>query len=118
MAAKAAKVASKKKVTKLTKAGLINAIAESLGGDTTRKQVKAVLESLGEIGTKELQRTGEFTVPGFAKFQVRERKARPAREGLNPRTQERVTIPAKPASKVIKARPIKGLKDGVLGTTK
>lgn len=115
MAAKAA--AKKKKVSKLTKAALINAIADSVE-DTTRKQVKAILESLGEIGTKELKKNGEFTVPGFAKFQVRERKARPAREGINPRTGEKVQIPAKPTSKVIKARPIKALKDGVLGAAK
>lgn len=113
MAAKAA--AKKKKVGKLTKAALINAIADSIGEDTTRKQVKAILESLGEIGTKELKKNGEFTVPGFAKFQVRERKARPAREGINPRTGEKVQIPAKPTTQVIKARPIKVLKDGVLG---
>lgn len=114
----AAKAAAKKKVGKLTKAALINAIADSIGEEVTRKQVKGIIESLGEIGTKELKKNGEFTVPGFAKFQVKVRKARPAREGINPRTGEKVKIPAKPATKVIKARPIKVLKDGVLPPAK
>jgi hypothetical protein len=36
----------------------------------TRKDVKGVIESLAEIGYKELKKTGAFFVPGFAKFVV------------------------------------------------
>lgn len=114
MAAKAKAKATAKKTGKLTKAGLITAIADQLGEESSRKQVKAIIEKLAEIGSKELKKNDEFTIPGFAKFQIRTRKSRPAREGINPATGEKIQIKAKPASKVIRARPIKALKDIVL----
>ena len=109
MAAKA------KKVSKLTKAGLITAIAESLGEETSRKQVKSVLESLTEIAYKELKKSGQFVLPGFAKYVVVKKPARPERKGVNPFTKEPTVFPAKPASKVVRARPVKALKDAISG---
>lgn len=118
MAAKAAAKGGKKtttKPTKMTKAGLISAIADNLGEETSRKQVKAILETLTEIGYKELKKNGIFTLPGFAKYVVVKRPARPAREGINPFTKEPTTFPAKPATKVVRARPVKALKDAISG---
>lgn len=115
MAKAAAKGATKKATSKLTKAGLITAIADSLGEEGSRKQVKAVLEALTDIGNKELKKNGLFVLPGFAKFVVVKRPARAAREGINPFTKEKTTFPAKPASKVVRARPVKALKDAVSG---
>ncbi len=109
MAAKA------KKASKLTKAGLITAIADNLGEETSRKQVKAVLEALTEIGYKELKKSGLFVLPGFAKYVVVKKPARPERKGINPFTKEPTTFPAKPASKVVRARPVKALKDAISG---
>ena len=114
MAKAAAKSAGKKAGAKLTKAGLITAIAQGLGEDTiSRKQVKSVLESLTEIGYKELKKSSVFVLPGFAKYVVVKRAARPAREGINPFTKQPTTFAAKPASKVVRARPVKALKDAV-----
>jgi len=62
-----AKTAPKKN---LTKSGLIQLITESLGEGASRKQVKLTLEALTEIGHKELKKTGQFVLPGFAKFVV------------------------------------------------
>jgi DNA-binding protein HU-beta len=118
MAAKkttATKTTATKKVAKLTKAGLITAIADALGEETSRKQVKAVLESLTEIGYKELKKTGLFVFPGFAKYVVVKKAARPARQGVNPFTKEPTTFPAKPASKAVRVRPVKALKDVIAG---
>ena len=113
MAAK--KTTATKKVAKLTKAGLITAIADQLGEETSRKQVKAVLESLTEIGYKELKKSGLFVLPGFAKYVVVKKAAKPAREGINPFTKQPITIAAKPASKAVRVRPLKVLKDAVSG---
>ncbi len=115
MAAKKAVKAEKKKVAKLTKAGLITAIADNLGEETSRKQVKAVLEALTEIGYKELKKTGLFVLPGFAKYVVVKKAARAERKGINPFTKEPTVFPAKPASKVVRARPVKALKDAISG---
>lgn len=113
--AAAAKAGAKKTSNKLTKAGLITAIAETLGEEGSRKTVKATLEALTDIGYKELKKNGIFVLPGFAKYVVVKRPARPAREGKNPFTGQMQTFPAKPASKVVRARPVKALKDAISG---
>ena len=116
MAKAAAKSTGKKAATKLTKAGLINTIASTIGDEAiSRKQVKSVLESLTEIGYKELKKNSVFVLPGFAKYVVVKRGARPAREGINPFTKQPTPFAAKPATKVVRARPVKALKDAVSG---
>jgi nucleoid DNA-binding protein len=54
-----------------------------------------------------------FVLPGFAKFLVIKRPATKERAGINPFTKEAITIKAKPARKVLKARPVKAAKDSV-----
>jgi DNA-binding protein HU-beta len=116
MAAKTVKTAKKAAPkAKLTKAGLINAIADVLGEDVSRKSVKAVLETLAEVGYKELKKNGLFVIPGFAKYVVVKKAAKPAREGKNPFTGEPTVFKAKPATKVVRVRPVKALKDAIAG---
>src|SRR3954465_2247688 len=97
----------------LTKSALFQAIAEGVGEETTRKDVKAIVDALTDIGHKELKKNGLFVVPGFAKFVVKKKPARPARKGINPFTKEPTTFAAKPASKGVRARPVKAIKDAV-----
>ena len=98
---------------KLTKSALLQAVADAVGEDTTRKTVKAVLDALAEVGHKELKKAGAFVLPGFAKFVVKKKPARPARKGINPFTKEPTTFAAKPASKTVRARPVKAIKDAL-----
>src|SRR3977135_2791245 len=79
----------------------------------SRKDVKNVVESMATIGYKELKKNGAFMLPGFAKFVVIKKPATKAREGINPFTKEPTTFKAKPARKIIKARPVKAAKDAV-----
>ena len=72
-----------------------------------------MIESLASVGYKELKKTGVFVLPGFAKFVVVKRAATKERPGINPFTKEAITIKAKPARKVLKARPVKAAKDAV-----
>ena len=88
-------------------------MTETFGEEMSRKQVKLVLETLATIGHRELKKNGLFTLPGFAKFVVVKKPARPAREGINPFTKEKQKFAAKPASKGVRARPIKAIKDAV-----
>lgn len=97
----------------LTKNELIQAIADASGEDLTRRQVRLVLEGLESIGHKMLERVGVFTIPGFAKFTVVARKAQSPRTGVNPRTKKPITIPGKPATRVVRAKPVKACKDVV-----
>ena len=109
MAAKKAEPKAKK-AGALSKSGLINALVDA-SGELTRKQVKAVLEALVQVGHKELKKNGIFTMPGFAKFRVVKKPATKARKGINPFTGEETVFKAKPARNTIKVRPLKKLKD-------
>ena len=96
-----------------TKSELIQAITEQLSDRLTRKEVKEVLESLASVGYKELKKSGEFVVPGFAKFVVIKKPATKARKGTNPFNGEPMMFKAKPARKIVRARPVKAAKDAV-----
>jgi DNA-binding protein HU-beta len=96
----------------MSKSELIQKITDGSDG-LSRKSVKGVLEALSEIGYKELKKSGAFVVPGFAKFVVIKKPATKARKGINPFTKEPTIFKAKPARKVIKARPVKAVKDAV-----
>ena len=96
----------------MTKSQLIEKIAAET--EVAKKEVKGVLETLATVGYKELKKTGVFLVPGFAKFVVVKKPATKARKGINPFTKEPTIFKAKPARKVIKARPVKAAKDALL----
>jgi nucleoid DNA-binding protein len=100
-------------MAKLSKAGLIKAIKDRLDEGTSTKVVKGVIEQLSTLGYKELKKNGSFVLPGFAKFVVKKKPATPERPGVNPFTKEPTVFKAKPASKTVKVRPVKALKDAV-----
>jgi DNA-binding protein HU-beta len=97
----------------MSKSELIQKIADQHADGMTRKDVKAVIEAVAEIGHKELKKTGAFLVPGLAKFVVIKKPATKARQGINPFTKEPTTFKARPARKIIRARPVKAAKDAV-----
>ena len=96
---------------KMSKSQLIDAISES--GSVSKADVKTVLEHMSIVGYKELNEAGEFVIPGFAKFSVVNKPATEARTGINPFTKEPMEFAAKPASKTVKASPLKVVKDAV-----
>ncbi|MBN9595331.1 MAG: HU family DNA-binding protein [Afipia sp.] len=95
----------------MTKSQLIEKIATET--EISKKEVKGVLETLASIGYKELKKSGVFLLPGFAKFVVIKKPATKARKGTNPFTGEPMTFKAKPARKIVRARPVKAAKDAV-----
>ena len=98
--------------TQLSKSQLIEKIATAT--ELSKRDVKNVMETLTDVGHKELKKNGVFLVPGFAKFVVIKKPATKARQGINPFTKEPMTFAAKPASKSVRARPIKAIKDALL----
>ena len=97
----------------LSKSAIVQSVTDALGEEVSRKHVKQVIEVLIGIGHKELKKNGIFVLHGFAKFVVVKKPARPAREGINPFTKEKQMFAAKPASKSVRARPVKAIKDAV-----
>ena len=97
--------------TQMTKSQLIEKISSE--SELPKKDVKGVLETLATIGYKELKKAGGFLVPGFAKFVVIKKPATKARKGVNPFNGEPMMFKAKPARKIVRARPVKAAKDAV-----
>jgi nucleoid DNA-binding protein len=93
-------------------------IVDQIAGDTalTRKQVSAVLDSLGDVIEAHVKKNavGEFVLPGLLKINTVRKPAVKARKGINPFTKEEVMFKAKPATTVVKVRALKKLKDMVL----
>jgi len=71
------------------------------------------IESLASVGYKELKKNGAFLLPGFAKFVVLKKPATKERAGVNPFTKEPTVFKARPARKIVRARPVKAAKDAV-----
>ncbi|MCH7719386.1 MAG: HU family DNA-binding protein [Planctomycetes bacterium] len=93
-----------------TKSETLNAISEGTG--LTRKEVASVFESMTGLIKKDLSNRGPgvFQIPGLLKVKVVRKPATKARWGVNPFTKEEMMFKAKPARKVVKALPLKGLK--------
>jgi DNA-binding protein HU-beta len=97
--------------TQMSKSQLIEKIATST--ELAKRDVKNVMDCLVDVGHKELKKSGLFLVPGFAKFVVVKKPATKARKGTNPFTGEEMMFKAKPARKIVRARPVKAAKDAV-----
>lgn len=96
---------------RMTKAQIMSEIADKSG--LTKKEVSGVFQNLQDVVKRELGRRGpgEFVIPDLIKLKVKKVPARPAREGINPFTGEKQMFAAKPASKKVRATPLKKLKD-------
>jgi nucleoid DNA-binding protein len=91
-----------------TKSEILASISKDT--DLSRKQVSAVFDSLSVIIRKSLRALGVVTLPGLLKLKVVKKPATKARVGVNPFTGEEMTFKAKPASKKVRALPLKSLK--------
>jgi nucleoid DNA-binding protein len=108
---KAASAATEKKAKSRTKAEIYGALAESTG--LSKKQVASVFEQLAELIKADLGKKGpqQFTVPGLLKLYVRVKPATPAVRKPDPFTKQMRDYPAKPATRKVRARPLKALND-------
>ena len=96
-----------------TKTVLFQSLAESTG--LTKKQVASVLEGLEKFIKDQVGKKGPglVTLPGLLKIKRVEKPATKARMGINPQTREPMEIKAKPKRTVVRALPLKALKEMV-----
>jgi integration host factor subunit beta len=87
----------------MTKADLVEEVATVTG--LTRKDSEVIVDTLFESVIKALRAGDKLEVRGFGSFRVRQRNAR---VGRNPKTGEKVEVPAK---RVPYFKPSKELKD-------
>jgi DNA-binding protein HU-beta len=97
----------------LSKSALVQTIADKHSDKLTRKDVKGVLEAIIQLGHAELKKNGIFVLPGLVRMVVVKKPATKERKGINPFTGQPTVFKAKPARKVIKARPVKAAKDAI-----
>jgi nucleoid DNA-binding protein len=109
---KAAAPAAEKSAGKAaTKGEVYTKLAAKSG--LTKKQISSVFEALTDLISGELGKKGPgvFQLPGLLKLKVVHKPATKAKQGINPFTKEVMTYKAKPARKVVKALPLKYLKE-------
>jgi DNA-binding protein HU-beta len=87
-------------------------VALAAATETDKRTAGLFLDTLSNLAYKEIKKNGEFVLPGFGKLVKQKRKAR---TGINPKTMEKIKIPAKT---VVKFRVAKAVKDAVLGAKK
>merc|ERR1712226_1288338 len=90
----------------MTKGAFLKAIAEEHGLKV--KECSQVVNSLVDIATKEVKKTGLFTVPGLCRIKTRVKPATKA--GIKNIFGKEVKVSAKPAKTVVKAYPVHALK--------
>ncbi|GLI36202.1 HU family DNA-binding protein [Desulforhabdus amnigena] len=89
----------------MTKAELVSKVAGD--GGITKAQAEKAVDAMVAAIADALSGGDKVTLVGFGTFSVGERSAR---EGRNPRTGEKISIPA---SKVVKFKPGKSLSEKV-----
>lgn len=104
---------AKKKVAKKppTKGEIFTTLSDKT--DLSKKDIALVFNELQPIIKKSLRSNGMFTLPGLCKMTVKRKPATKSRPGVNPFTGEKIQIKAKPASKAVRIRPLKNLKEMV-----
>jgi nucleoid DNA-binding protein len=97
----------------MSKTQFVVALSEKSG--LSKKQAVSALDTINVMVAQQLgkQGPGEVLIPGLLKLNVVDKPATPKHEGINPFTKEPMTFKAKAASKVIKVRVHKSLKDSV-----
>ena len=85
------------------KGDVINAIADQAG--ISKKEATAAFDAFVGYISDSCQRGDRCAIPGLGSFVISERKAR---EGVNPRTKEKIAIPA---SKNVRFKAGKDLRD-------
>lgn len=106
-------MAENKTAKAATKSETFQAISNATG--LNRKQIASLFEELGNLIKRDLGKKGPgvFTIPGLLKLKRISKPATKARKGINPFTKQEQLFKAKPARNVVKALPLKNLKEMV-----
>merc|ERR1712037_756457 len=98
-----------KAASAMTASGAYSSVAETTG--LKAKEVKSVVEGIVALAASQLKSTGQFKLAGALNMKLKKKPATPARKGVNPFTKEPCVFKAKPASKTVRALPMKKLKE-------
>jgi nucleoid DNA-binding protein len=96
-----------------SKSAMYQSLAEATG--LNRKQIASVFDELTNLIRRDVGKKGPgvFALPGLLKIKRVTKPATKARQGRNPATGEPMMIKAKPARTIVRAQPLKSLKEMV-----
>ena len=97
----------------VSKSMMYQSLAEATG--LNRKQIASVFDELTNLIKRDVGKKGPgvFALPGLLKIKRVNKPATKARQGRNPATGEPMMIKAKPARTIVRAQPLKSLKEMV-----
>jgi nucleoid DNA-binding protein len=97
-----------------TKSAIFQSLSEATG--LSKKQIASVFDELTNLIKRDLGKKGPgvFAFPGLLKIKRVVKPKTPERMGRNPATGEPMLIKAKPARTVVRAQPLKSLKEMVV----
>merc|ERR1719440_901952 len=98
-----------KGATAMSKGALVAAMAE--GSELKSSECSKLLNSLVDIATKEVKKSGKFILPGLCRIITRVKPATKA--GKRTMFGKEVKVKAKPAKTVVKAFPVAALKSQI-----
>merc|ERR1711941_139120 len=90
----------------MTKGAIAEALATSC--ELKKSVCSKIMDSLSEIATQEVTKTGLFSLPGLCRLKTRTKPATKA--GKREVFGKMVMVKAKPARKIVKAYPVAALK--------
>merc|ERR1711959_573947 len=93
----------------MSKGAIVKALAEK--HELKGPACSAILDSLAELATGEVKKSGIFTIPGLCRIKTRVKPATKA--GVRNIFGKDVKVKAKPAKTVVKAFAVSALKDQV-----
>merc|ERR1712203_42787 len=93
----------------MTKMAIADALATSC--ELKKSACAKAIDNLAEIATKEVVKTGLFSLPGLCRFKLRTKPATKA--GKREVFGKVVMVKAKPARKIVKAYPVAALKASI-----
>ena len=93
----------------MSKGALATELSEASG--LKKGEISTILDTLAEIGTKEVKKNGKFTLPGLCMIKTRKKKA--TKGGKKMMFGKEVKVKPQPAKTVVKAFPVAALKQQI-----
>merc|ERR1712046_68007 len=103
------KATTKASARAMTKSNISKALADKL--ELKQKVCSKLLNTLAEVATKEVKKTGVFAVPGLCRLKTHTKPATKA--GKREIFGKVVVVKAKPAKQIVKAYPVAALKKSI-----
>ena len=93
----------------MSKGALATELSEASG--LKKGEISTILDTLAEIGTKEVKKNDKFTLPGLCMIKTRKKKA--TKGGKKMMFGKEVKVKPQPAKTVVKAFPVAALKQQI-----